>query len=157
MGMTHGLHSCDMLGPMKMLRLVHLYLGCMFAPLLVFFAVSGVVQRFWSEITQHFPEAFVGKLALLDTLHTGRALKLGGNLSSGLMTVFVVLMALSLVFTLLLGILMAFRFGHRRSATICLALGFVIPLVVTLLTMTPSRELPNKPLQPAAPSGRGPS
>jgi hypothetical protein len=122
----------------------------MFAPLLAFFAVSGVVQRYWWEIKAHVPEAFAEKLALLNTLHTGRALKLGGNLSSGLMTAFVVLMALSLVVTLLLGVLMAFRFGHRRSAAICVVIGFVVPLAVILLTMTPSRESPNKSLQPTA-------
>jgi hypothetical protein len=81
---------------------------------------------------------------LLSTLHTGRSLKTAGDsvstLSSPWMQAFAVAMALALVGTIVLGVIMAFRFGHRSSALWCLAMGVVVPLAIVLLTLqSPSR------------------
>jgi len=32
---------------MKILRSIHLYLGCLFAPMICFFAATGVMQMIW--------------------------------------------------------------------------------------------------------------
>lgn len=111
---------------MKILRALHLYLGCIFAPLLVFFSISGLWQTFNLQWTRP-------GLALLSSLHTGRGLKTGGDLSSPVMKAVVAAMAFSLVLTVVLGIVMAFRFGHRRKALICLGAGVVVPVVLALV------------------------
>ncbi len=114
---------------MKKLRSIHLYLGCLFAPMLIFFALSGLWQTVPLEST-HNSKA----LAWLSTIHTSHALK-AGTLSSVYMRWFVVAMAVSLIFTIVLGIFMAFKFGHKRSALYCLAGGFVVPLIFVLLAL----------------------
>jgi hypothetical protein len=49
---------------MKKLRLLHLYLGCIFAPMLLFFAISGIWQTLGIGHS--------GLLAMLSTVHLGR-------------------------------------------------------------------------------------
>lgn len=122
---------------MKTLRTLHLYLGCLFAPMIVFFCVSGLWQRFGIEYRNSgWARSVQSALALLSTLHTGRGLKNGATLSSTGMTVIVVTMAVALIFTVGLGVVMAFRFGHKRAAVLCLLGGVVLPLVLCLATMT---------------------
>ena len=120
---------------MKLLRSIHLYLGCAFAPLLIFFAISGIWQRFgaqWSRTDS--PGAIQKAVTLLSTLHTGGDLKSGKSLSSPVMNAFVVAMAASLILTIVLGVLLAFRFGHRKVALLCLLGGIVIPIIACILT-----------------------
>jgi len=112
---------------MQKLRSIHLYLGCVFAPLLVFFAVSGVWQTvgFKSEL-----------LLRLSTIHTADTLKDGNELGSVPLRVFVILMAVSFVITTVLGVVMALRFGQsRKVALYCLASGALVPTVLVLLRM----------------------
>lgn len=115
---------------MKTLRRLHLYLGCLFAPLLLFFAASGA----WQVILAHVPyEKRPPWLLLASTLHTGRGLKSRlSTLSSPAMQWISVAMAVALAVTILLGIVMAFRFGHRLAASLCLFAGLVIPLLLVL-------------------------
>lgn len=119
---------------MKNLRSLHLYLGCIFAPMLLFFAVSGL----WQTSGLHWSKGggTAGVLTYLSTIHTGRGLK--GELktlSSPLMEWFVVLMALSLIFTIILGIVMAFKFGRGRTAILCLLAGFLVPVALVYYTL----------------------
>src|SRR5208337_4801593 len=110
---------------MQRLRSIHLYLGCIFAPMLLFFAMSGIWQ------TLHISSRF---LARLSTIHTSHALKAGGGLSSFLMMVFVVVMALSFFLTTVLGVIMAFKYGRsRRAALYCLVVGVAVPLGLVLM------------------------
>ncbi|HTY89002.1 MAG TPA: hypothetical protein VMB80_16265 [Candidatus Acidoferrum sp.] len=116
---------------MMTLRRVHLYLGCTFAPMLIFFAVSGLWQmglRHNSDGTGRGDSVF----AWLSTIHTGHPLK-AGTLSSAAMTWLVTAMAASLVVTVLLGVVMAFKFGSRRAAAACLVAGIVLPTILALL------------------------
>jgi hypothetical protein len=115
--------------PMKKLRAVHLYLGCIFAPMLIFFAVSGLWQTVPIGITQH-SRIF----ALLSSIHTSHGMKIG-SLTSIYMMGFVVLMALSLILNVLLGIVMAFKFGHKRAALYSLAGGIIVPLILVLMAL----------------------
>ena len=101
--------------------------------MLVFFAVSGIWQRFGlGYAIKSVPKQIQSALALLSTIHTGRGLKDGANLSSPWMTAVVIAMALSLVVTVVLGVALAFRFGHKRTAVLCLLGGAVIPLLLCL-------------------------
>ena len=112
---------------MKKLRSLHLYLGCVFAPMLLFFALSGVWQ------TLGFGHS--GVLAMLSTAHTDAPLKSGFTLSSLVLRVFIVVIAVGFICTTLLGILMALRQGgHRRTALCCLAVGILFPIVVMVIS-----------------------
>ncbi|HMP83193.1 MAG TPA: hypothetical protein PKA41_10880 [Verrucomicrobiota bacterium] len=117
---------------MQRLRDIHLCLGCIFAPMLVFFAMSGI----WQTFSLHYGNADNSRaLALASTIHTGRGLKTGNlsTLSSDWMRWFVVAMAVCFIATTLLGVVMALRHGKsRHTAVICLAAGIVIPAVLLL-------------------------
>jgi hypothetical protein len=119
---------------MKTLRAIHLYLGCIFSPMLLFFAVSGIWQTFrlnWPGYGQ------TNVMSLLSTIHTGVQLKLGSpaTLSSVYLKWFVVAMSVCFIATIILGIAMAFRFGHRRTATLCLIAGVIVPTVLIALAI----------------------
>jgi len=118
---------------MKNLRALHLYLGCLFAPMLLFFSVSGVWQMFgWERPGFGQPNNL---LTYLSTIHTGHRMKIGHSLTSVYMKWFVLAMAASFIATLILGIVLAVKFQHRRSAWICLGLGVAIPVVLALLAL----------------------
>lgn len=110
---------------MKTLRSVHLYLGCVFAPMLVFFSISGIWQTLGIQSSL---------LNRLSTLHTSHQLKNGGSLSGGVLVIFVLIMAVSFLTTTILGVVLAIRHGgSRRAAYVCLAFGTVFPLGLVLL------------------------
>ena len=112
---------------MQKLRSIHLYLGCVFAPMLLFFAVSGI----WQTLLK---PAGSGILARLSTIHTSHGLKSGNDLTSPLLILFVLLMSLSFIVTTMLGVVMAVKFGRsRRAACYCLAVGVIFPLALVLL------------------------
>jgi len=110
---------------MQKLRSLHLYLGCVFAPLLLFFAISGIGQ------TLGFHSHLFDRLS---TIHTSHQLKSGGGLTSGFLIIFVLFMAVSFIVTTILGVLMALRYGRsRRAAIYCLAFGAAFPLILVLI------------------------
>ncbi|HWW01383.1 MAG TPA: hypothetical protein VNZ64_16930 [Candidatus Acidoferrum sp.] len=112
---------------MQKLRSVHLYLGCIFAPLLLFFAVSGIWQ------TLGYQPEFLHKLS---SIHTQARWKEGGELGSFPLRMFVIVMAVSFIVTTILGVIMAIKFGrNRKAAFYCLALGLAIPAVLVLFRM----------------------
>ena len=115
---------------MKKLRAVHLYLGCLFAPMLIFFALSGLWQTMPTQLTKG-SRIF----AMLSSIHTSHGMKAGTTLTSVYMRWFVVAMAVSFIFTIVLGIIMAFKFGHKRAAVYCLLGGVAVPLVLVLLAL----------------------
>jgi hypothetical protein len=109
---------------MQKLRSIHLYLGCIFAPMLLFFAISGI----WQTLGIHSQ-----LLQRLSTIHTSHALKIGGSLTSIFMLVFVLVMALSFILSTVLGVVMAFKYGRsRRAAFYCLVIGIALPLAFIL-------------------------
>ncbi len=110
---------------MQRLRSIHLYLGCIFAPLLLFFTVSGI----WQTLGIRTPF-----WRLLATIHTSHQLKTGGGLSSFSLKIFVLIMAVSFVVMTILGVVMAVKFGRSRRAVYgCLAFGVVCPLIFVLI------------------------
>lgn len=109
---------------MKQLRAIHLYLGCVFAPLLLFFAISGIWQTLGLQ-TEY--------LQKISSIHTQAQWKDGSHLGSLPLRILVVAMALSFVLTTVLGVVMAFKFGRSRTAAmVCLAFGVVIPVALVL-------------------------
>src|ERR1019366_8466796 len=116
---------------MQKLRSIHLYLGCIFAPMLLFFAISGI----WQTYPPAYPHSKT--LARLSTVHTSRALKTAtgpGTLSSSVLRGCGLVMAASFIVTTILGIVMAMNFARsRRAAFCCLALGVLFPAVVLLI------------------------
>jgi len=120
---------------MKALRTLHLYLGCVFAPLLLFFALSGIWQRLGAQYSGGQSTTLVQRaISLLSTIHTGRGLKSGETLSSPAMSVMAMAMAVSLIMTILLGVILAFRFGHQKVAVLCLLAGTLIPIIACVVT-----------------------
>jgi hypothetical protein len=104
---------------MQKMRSIHLYLGCIFAPLLLFFAISGL----WQTLGIRTP-----LLRLIATIHTSHELKSGGGLSSFSLKLFVLAMTVSFIVMTIMGVVMAFKYGrNRRVAYYCLALGVIIP------------------------------
>ena len=96
--------------------------------MLLFFAISGTWQVFKAQWpTRDGRES--PRLALLSTLHTGRGMKVGKppTLSSDAMRYFSAASAIALVVTILLGVVMAFRFGHGWVTLACLVGGIVVP------------------------------
>ena len=118
--------------PMPRLREIHLYLGCLFAPILIFFAVTGSWQlNEWHKSTKsgyNAPPA----LSLLSRLHTDQHFKESHAYTP--LRVFVGFAAVGLVATTILGVIMAFRFA-RTSLTplFCLTAGIAIPVVILYL------------------------
>jgi hypothetical protein len=109
---------------MQKLRSVHLYLGCIFAPMLLFFAVSGI----WQTLGIRTPF-----LQWLSALHAAARYKNGHAPSGPAFRLLVILMAVSFVVSIILGVIMAFKFTKsRKAAFYCVALGVVIPAVLVL-------------------------
>ncbi len=112
---------------MRFLRSLHLILGCFFAPLLLFYAVSGFWQIFgwgWK----------VDGLALAGTIHTGRGVKSGNipSLSSVPLRWFAAALAVCLIVMVITGLILALRSAKSKAAAWAIAAGFFIPLAFVL-------------------------
>jgi hypothetical protein len=117
---------------MNLLRRVHLYLGCFFAPMLVFFSVSGIWQIYglqWGDNAKI--------LRLLSTIHMGHNMGFKDRhpftLTSPYLEFFVALMAAGLLVSMILGVIMAFKFGRGTLTLVSLAAGIFVPLVLIIL------------------------
>ena len=100
-------------------------MGCIFAPILLFFAISGI----WQTLGLQSPI-----LEKLSSIHTERNWKNGSQLGSFPLRMFAVVMAVSFIITTILGVVMALKFGRNRKAAIyCLALGVFIPSMLVLM------------------------
>ncbi len=114
---------------MRKLRSLHLYLGCIFAPMLLFFAMTGIWQTFGLHSHSHF-------LARLSTIHTSHGLKTNDGFANIFTMMFVLLMTVSFIISVILGVVMALRFGgSKRAALYCLAAGIVVPLALMMISV----------------------
>lgn len=112
---------------MQSLRSVHLYLGSFFAPMLLFFALSGIWQEFGLQ-------RYGGWIRYLSAIHTGTMLKSQAHHPSSLfLQGFAILMGLSLIITIILGIVLAFKYGRSKWTLACLATGTFTPLALIFL------------------------
>ena len=120
---------------MKKLRQAHLYLGCIFAPVLIFFAVSGAWQLFDLHRGRK-DHSYVPPRALvsLSAIHMRQQLPSAHQANTTPLRVFILLAATGLVLTTALGIVMAFRFTRSKTTVaICLAAGVAVPAAMLFL------------------------
>lgn len=125
---------------MKLIRTLHLYLGCIFAPLLVLFSLSGAwqVYRFndGTKDGSYRPPQIVRVMSLI---HTNQSLDPKGLSHQGkaiLSKAIAATLGLALAFTTVLGIIMAYKFNRSKFAvTGCLIAGIVIPGLLIYLNM----------------------
>jgi hypothetical protein len=111
---------------MTRLRSWHLYLGCIFAPMLLLFALTGIWQTAGIRGTKW--------MSILSSIHTSKRLKTGASLTTPLLRGFIVLMAIAFIITTILGIMMAVKYGrNRRAAYYCLAFGIIVPLLLMFI------------------------
>ncbi|MEO5721139.1 MAG: hypothetical protein ABIR71_06690 [Chthoniobacterales bacterium] len=120
---------------MRRLRLLHLYLGCLFAPALLFFAISGSWQIFRLQDTakdgSYTPPAV---LKTLSAIHINQHLPGGKASQRTPLHIFALLAGLGLITTTLLGIVMAFRFSTGVIAPLlCLLGGVALPALLLLI------------------------
>src|SRR3974377_2053680 len=116
---------------MKLLRRIHTYLGCFFAPLLLFFVSTG-----WYQAVSLKRHKGVGEMGdwkeRLTSVHvdqiypaasaSGYSPKLFRDLVGGI--------AVARIATLVLGVSMAVRFSRRKwPVWLSLALGFIVPIL----------------------------
>ena len=119
--------------PMKSLRSLHLYLGCLFAPMLIFFAVTGSWQLFnWHEQTKpkQGTTAYTPppSLAALSFIHKDAHIPGTPGRQPTPLRYFMLATAIGLVVTTIIGIVMAYRFSNKPLvASICLFAGIALP------------------------------
>ena len=118
---------------MRFLRKLHLYLGCLFAPMLIFFAVTGSWQIFnWHRSDKgpsgyHAPPA----LSILSNIHKDAHIPPTRRASPAPVRYFMFTAAMGLILTAVVGVIMAYRFSRQPLvATICLLTGIVVPAVL---------------------------
>ncbi len=123
---------------MNNIRRLHTLIGCFFAPLLVYFCISGAWQIF--DLHHHpkgvEPTRLQSFLHHLSNPHTDSTLpwRHPDDGQSFVYKFFVLIMALGFVMTALMGVQMAFQLKRiRKPVLICLALGFILPAVLLFL------------------------
>jgi hypothetical protein len=114
---------------MKSLRSLHLYLGCLFAPMLIFFAVTGSWQLFnWHESKKGKTYTAPPSLAALSFVHKDAHIPGTPGRQATPLRYFMLASAVGLVVTTVIGIVMAYRFSNRPLvASICLLAGIALP------------------------------
>ncbi len=115
---------------LKVMRNVHLYLGVFFAPLLLFFLISGSLQTFGlngaSKDGSYQPPVIIKSLSQVHKNQRWVDSKMVPQPSMPFRYL-VVLMAAGLLVTTILGIVMAFKYTRGWIVCICLFLGVMIP------------------------------
>jgi hypothetical protein len=116
---------------MRMLRRVHTYLGVFFAPLLLFFVLSGWYQTVNRDRLKSPGDAETWQ-QYMRVVHTDDIYPTNHEFSHPsspkLFQFLVVLMAMALTTTIVLGIILAFRSVRNRWLIVMsLALGVVVP------------------------------
>ena len=120
----------------KALRNVHLYLGCFFAPLLLFFVISGCLQTF--GLHRQMKNSSYRPPPVLQSLSEVHQWQRWGSTSTPAKPSlpfrwFMLAMSLGFIVTTILGILMAFQMGRASIAVILIGLGSLIPAILLWL------------------------
>lgn len=120
---------------MRTVRRLHLYLGCFFAPLLLFYVATGWYQTFNPNRAKTAAESETWLMRLrqvhVDQIYpSATAQGYSPRLFRGLVAV----MALALSATVALGVFLAFR-GSRTPwpVALCLVLGVLVPALLLWL------------------------
>lgn len=116
---------------MQKIRRLHLYLGCFFAPLLIFFISTGWYQTAHPDRRKSLGE----QDAIMDRLravHTDQAFPVesASGYSTLMVRWLVYSMSFALLLTVLLGIVLAFRSLRQRwHVWVSLGLGILVPVL----------------------------
>ncbi|MDE1920151.1 MAG: hypothetical protein KGJ09_03690 [Candidatus Omnitrophica bacterium] len=120
----------------KQMRNIHLYLGVFFAPLLVFYLISGAWQTFGLHVPSrdgtYKPPAIIKSLS---QVHKNQRWVDSRKVpkSSVPFRYLVLLMVVGLLTTTVLGIMMAFKYTKPWVVWVCLVLGTAIPIILLWL------------------------
>ena len=115
---------------MQKLRSIHLYLGCICAPILLLFAISGICQTLGLHLLDLGWMTGIHKTII----NKSTAFKSSTELSRFMLCIFVGIMTLSFIFSTILGVVMALKYGRsRRAVFYCLLFGVFFPLVLYFL------------------------
>lgn len=122
---------------MKALRRVHLYLGVFFAPLLLFFVLTGWRQTLYPNRLKSAADAesLMQKLQMVhvDQIYPNSQ-EVEHPTSPKLFKTLVVVMSVALVITIAIGVYLAFRsLRPRWPVWASLALGIVVPIILLWL------------------------
>jgi hypothetical protein len=120
---------------MKKLRLVHLYLGSLFGPLLIVFAVSGAWQVFrFNDAKKDGSYKPARVITLFTDIHKDAVLPGVPRRQGAAMRWFALAAASGLTLTTILGIVMAYRLSRRPAlVTFLLLTGVALPAALLLL------------------------
>ena len=124
---------------MKLLRRAHLYLGCFFAPLLLFYVATGWYQTVNPDRRKGVSDS-LDLVSRLNRVHVEQyyPTEAAAGYSTYAFRILVVVMSIALISTLALGIVLAFR-TSRNKWPVWLALGLGILLPVVLLWLGQKR------------------
>jgi len=120
---------------MKLLRRIHLYLGCFFAPLLVFYVSTGWYQTVNPDRRKGVGDStdFISRLSRVHVEQYYPTESASGY-STYLFRGLIVIMAVALITTLILGVILAFRTSRNKwPVWLSLVLGVVLPIVLLWL------------------------
>ena len=120
---------------MKTLRRIHLYLGCFFAPLLLFYVITGWYQTVNPDRRKGVSDS-QDLVSRLSRVHVEQyyPTQSASGYSTRLFRVFIVIMANALIATVILGIILAFRTSRNKwPVWLSLALGIVLPVILLWL------------------------
>lgn len=120
---------------MKFLRRVHLYLGCFFAPLLLFYVATGWYQTFHTNRNKATGEVG-GWRERLVSIHVDQIFPTAdaAGFSPALFRILVAVMAAALIITVGVGVLLAFRSSRRQwPVWLSLVLGLLVPVLLLWL------------------------
>jgi hypothetical protein len=117
---------------LKLFRKVHLYLGCFFSPILMFFIVSGALQTFGLHEPHkngYKPPAVVESMA---QVHKNQRFATDDvrPAPSEFFRWFVLAMSAGLLVNVILGILMAFKFADPKFVWVVMILGIAVPVLI---------------------------
>jgi hypothetical protein len=116
---------------MKNVRRWHLFLSCFFAPMLLFYVVTGWYQTLSLDRHKNGAEAQTLR-AKLTSIHVDQIYpsEKAESYSPLLFKILVVIMSISLIVTIALGIYLAFTVGRPRWAVwVSLVLGVLLPVL----------------------------
>ncbi|HZV34476.1 MAG TPA: hypothetical protein VFB72_07840 [Verrucomicrobiae bacterium] len=122
---------------MRALRRLHTYLGCFFAPLLLFYVLTGWYQTVYHDRLKSPGDAeTLGER--LRTIHVDQIYPTNREFSHPsspkMFQALVVVMAVALVVTLILGVILAFRsIRNPWMVVMSLVLGILVPIVLLWL------------------------
>ncbi|MDQ6631769.1 MAG: hypothetical protein M3Y82_08415 [Verrucomicrobiota bacterium] len=120
---------------MNKLRKLHLFLGCFFSPILLFFICTGWYQTLHPDRRKGAGEA-EGIIDRARSVHADSLLPSASaqTYSTKPFRYFVVVMAIALIATIILGLILAFRFHRKKwQVWLSLILGLLVPLFLLWL------------------------